>query len=43
VPLVRAVLDLAADTLPVRLVGIVPLEEHLETEPLRRVSNLLLA
>ena len=42
VALVGAALDLAADALPVRLVGVVPLEDHLEAEALRRVPDLLL-
>jgi hypothetical protein len=41
-PSVGAVLDLAKDALPVRLVGVVPLEQHLEAEALRRVPDLLL-
>jgi hypothetical protein len=42
-PFVRAVLDLAKDPLPVCLVGVVPLKEHLEAEALGRVAHLLLA
>jgi hypothetical protein len=40
-PLVGAVLDLAANPLPVRLVGVVLLEEHLEAVPQRGVADLL--
>ncbi len=42
VPLVRAVLHLATYPLPVGLVGVVPLKQHLEPEALRGVSDLFL-
>ncbi len=42
VPLVRSVLDLAADALPMRLVAR-SLQQHLESEPQRRVAELFLA
>jgi hypothetical protein len=42
VPLVGAVLDLAEDALPVGLVGVVALEQHLEAKALRSVTHLLL-
>jgi len=41
--LVRTVLDFAANSLPVRLVRVVPLKDHLEAEALCRVADLLLA
>jgi hypothetical protein len=41
VPLVRTVLDIAADALPVRRIRVVPLKQHLEAKALRRVSYLL--
>jgi hypothetical protein len=43
VPLVRAVLDVAADALPVRLIRVVALQEHLESEAEGRVTDRLLA
>ena len=39
--LVRALLDLATRSEPVRLERVVPLEDHLEAEALRRVPDLL--
>jgi len=41
--LVRTVLDFAANSLPMRLVRVVPLKDHLEAEALCRVADLLLA
>jgi hypothetical protein len=41
VALVRALFDLAADANPVRLIRVVPLQDHVEAEPQRRVANLL--
>jgi hypothetical protein len=43
VPLVGAVLDLTANALPVRLEGVVALQNHLKAKAQRRVPDLLLS
>jgi hypothetical protein len=42
VPLVGAVLDLAANALPVRLERVVPLQNHLKAEAQSRIADLFL-
>jgi hypothetical protein len=43
VALVRPVFDVAADALPVCLIRVVPLKQHLKTKAERRVPDLFLA
>jgi hypothetical protein len=43
VSLVGPAFDLATDAAPVRLVGVVPLQDHLEAKPHRSVADLLLS
>jgi hypothetical protein len=40
IAMVRPILDLPADTLPVLLEGVVPLDRRLQLEPHRRVADL---